>query len=104
MQLASTHRKVAKGATVTHCKAIPWSKAEAWLHNSCADCNATQKQYITMWAKRVIQEEHELAGEETEPLQWLLHGIPGSGKTECTRRLVKFFIEVMQWKHGVHFC
>ena len=95
--------RLVKEATLTLQSRIPWSEAEAWLSRHCADCNEDQLAYITMWAKRVWQEEQESPGHVTEPLQWLMHGIPGSGKTECTRRVVKFFEEVMKWKHGVEF-
>ena len=40
---------------------------------------------------------------EEEPLRGLIHGPPGSGKSELIKFLRRFFTEALQWTHGVEF-
>ena len=100
----NAHRgALAVAADLRISRAATWSEAETWLETHCTECSQEQRGYIWKWARRVVDETTEAPGSETEPLRWLLHGIPGSGKTMCTRKLVAFFEEVMKWSIGVQF-
>lgn len=51
-----------------------------------------------------IQEESRSASEATsEPLLWLLHGGPGTGKSHAIKLVHELFTEVMGWRMGVEF-
>jgi hypothetical protein len=40
---------------------------------------------------------------EEEPLRGLINGPPGSGKSELIKFLRRFFVEALEWSHGVDF-
>ena len=73
-------------------------------------CNAEQVQFCHLVADRVVQELIEgnngngKTAVDTEPLRWVLHGGPGTGKSYTLRLLREHLFErTMGWKHGVHF-
>ena len=38
-----------------------------------------------------------------EPLRGLIHGLPGTGKSQVIAWIRKFLEEALCWEHGVHF-
>ena len=75
-----------------------------------APCNAEQRAFCELVAARV---ETELAAStstagcslvESEPLRWVLHGGPGTGKSHTLKFLRQdLFEDVLGWHHGVDF-
>ena len=39
----------------------------------------------------------------SEPLRFILHGVPGAGKSEVLHWIRDFFEEVCNWTHGIEF-
>ena len=88
------------------------TKVARWkqtLANSSV-CNAEQTQFCHQVADRIVQELNDLrdgtedAGGSSEPLRWVLHGGPGTGKSYTLRLLrEKLFEETLCWQHGVQF-
>ena len=55
---------------------------------------------------RVIREMDATAKDKVdadEPLRWLLHGGPGTGKSHVIKLVVELFERVLGWSMGVHF-
>ena len=82
---------------------------KAMLSNSLIT-NKEQTQFCHQVADRIMQETHELnngtepAAIESEPMRWVLHGGPGTGKSYTLRLLrEKLFEEILGWRHGIHF-
>ena len=44
-----------------------------------------------------------LQAEAPAPLFRLVHGLPGSGKSQILKWLRSYFIEVWLWEEGIHF-
>ena len=69
--------------------------------------NAQQFVMVSIMAQRVKTETVALAkGQvpEGEPLRWLMHGGPGTGKSHVINILrTRFFEELLEWNIGVHF-
>jgi hypothetical protein len=75
-----------------------------------APCNAEQRAFCELVAARV---QTELAAStstagcglvESEPLRWVLHGGPGTGKSHTLKFLRQdLFEDVLGWHHGVDF-
>ena len=43
-------------------------------------------------------------GDQEDPLRWVLHGGPGTGKTHAIRLLqTELFEQILGWQSGVHF-
>ena len=38
-----------------------------------------------------------------EPLRGLIHGSPGTGKSQVIKLISRFFVEALSWEHGVEF-
>ena len=81
-----------------------------WLEDVSQRCNAEQHGFLKMVAQRVLQEEASTAlhGEpiatDAEPLRWVLHGGPGTGKSHVLRLLKsELFESVLGWRRGVEF-
>ena len=45
----------------------------------------------------------DLGGSVEDPLLWLLHGGPGTGKSEVVKMLKELFVEVCGWQMGLEF-
>ena len=41
--------------------------------------------------------------DKEEPVRGLIHGFPGTGKSEVIQWIRRIFIEAMGWEHGVQF-
>ena len=73
-------------------------------------CNAAQHAFLSRIVERIV---HELQtgemqcgarADEEDPLRWVLHGGPGTGKTHAVKLLRKeLFEEILGWQHGIHF-
>ena len=72
-------------------------------------CNAEQLQAIEKVATRVRQELlHEADPDQhsfMEPLRWMVHGGPGTGKTKYVINIIKkeLFEGVLKWDMGINF-
>ena len=76
-------------------------------------CNPEQYEFCRKVAGRVCEEmetEQTAQGPEggqakqTEPLRWVLHGGPGTGKSYTLRKIRQELFEgVLGWQHGVEF-
>ena len=69
-------------------------------------CNPEQKEFCRKVADRVAAElsTDESVGDREEPLRWVLHGGPGTGKSYTVNLLRHgLFEEVLGWKQGVHY-
>ena len=81
-----------------------------WLEDVSTRCNKEQHGFLRMVAERVLQEEagtstrgHPVS-EDSEPLRWVLHGGPGTGKSHVLRLLKQDLFEtVLGWRRGVEF-
>ena len=81
-----------------------------WLENVSTRCNTEQHGFLRMVAERVLQEEAETftsgqpVSETSEPLRWVLHGGPGTGKSHVLRLFKQeLFESVLGWRRGVDF-
>ena len=70
---------------------------QAWAASlaSHATCNPEQRAFCLKVADRVTEELREARGDEatTEPLRWVLHGGPGTGKSYTLKMLRKELFE-----------
>ena len=92
--------------------------ATAWLREvaerATADgrkvLNGEQLQFVTRITRRVLQEQKtgEAQGggdqDDSEPLRWVLHGGPGTGKTHVIKLLrTELFERILGWSRGFEF-
>eukprot|EP00435_Cladocopium_sp_Y103_P052258 s774_g16.t1 len=84
----------------------------AWLANldSNGRCNSEQRSFCEKVAGRVLTEleenrfEPNQSSSQAEPLRWVLHGGPGTGKSHTLKLLrTELFENVLGWQHGVEF-
>ena len=73
-------------------------------------CNSAQRSFVGRVAERILHEMQtgEAQGgahdNDHEPLRWVLHGGPGTGKTHAIKLLrAELFEDILQWQSGVHF-
>ena len=69
--------------------------------------NVLQRQVLEMLHDKCV-EDKKFADDPSDlaspaPLRHLIHGLPGSGKSELTRWIQSYFEEVWQYKKGQHF-
>ena len=68
--------------------------------------NAEQYQALRKVALRVMDElRHAADGtlDFGEPLRWLIHGGPGTGKSHVIKQIKELFTEVLHWDMGVQY-
>ena len=75
--------------------------------------NAEQFKALTTVGRRVMVELQELAGVTApmaaatssveEPLRWLIHGGPGTGKSHVLKQIRELFTDVLHWDIGVQY-
>ena len=66
--------------------------------------NDAQCSVVEKVANRVLVQEFGQKGAETEPVLWVLHGGPGTGKSFVIDKIRKeLFEEQMGWAHGIDF-
>ena len=70
--------------------------------------NVDQFKAIAVVAKRVIEELPSREGSppaDTDPLRWVVHGGPGTGKTHVVRDVIKneLFDQVLHWQQGLDY-
>ena len=69
--------------------------------------NVLQRQVLEMLHDKCTEEKQFNDGPSQRsspaPLRHLIHGLPGSGKSELTRWIQNYFEEVWQYKKGQHF-
>lgn len=46
---------------------------------------------------------HKFSIDREEPLRGLIHGVPGTGKSNVINWITRMFVEAMGWEHGVQF-
>ena len=67
-------------------------------------CNREQIQFCVKVVDRVTEEATLVEQMDMEPLRWVLHGGPGTGKSFVLRLLrEELFERVLGWQHGVQF-
>ena len=69
-------------------------------------CNDKQYEAVLLVARRVQQEllaASDPAADFGEPVRWLLHGGPGTGKSHVVKLVKELFTEVLKWDIGVQF-
>ena len=69
-------------------------------------CNVKQYEAVALVAERVKQELKAAADPKEdfgEPLRWLFHGGPGTGKSHVIKIIKEFCMDVLHWDMGVHF-
>ena len=49
------------------------------------------------------ENDTKLQGDSLAPLFRLIHGLPGSGKSQTLKWLRSYFLEVWSWEEGIHF-
>ena len=82
-------------------------QVERWAERLPQDvCNPEQKQFCKVVAKRVAaeleMEPHAVAMED--PLRWVLHGGPGTGKSYTLNLIRKgLFEDTLGWQQGVQY-
>ena len=68
--------------------------------------NAEQFSALEKVAKRVMQELRQAANGDIdfgEPLRWLIHGGPGTGKSHVIKQVKLLFSQVLHWEMGVEY-
>ncbi|CAJ1389861.1 unnamed protein product, partial [Effrenium voratum] len=71
--------------------------------------NSTQWEMLRVVVERVLVElelvppDHEIALRRAEPLAWLLHGPPGTGKSHVLKFLRELFEEQLGYAQGIDF-
>ena len=71
--------------------------------------NAKQLELLRVVVERVLVElelvppDHEIALRRAEPLAWLLHGPPGTGKSHVLKFLRELFEEQLGYAQGVDY-
>ena len=85
---------------------VDWLDSEAVAGNT----NAEQLEFLTIIVNKIIAEYGlgdligDTAGHEfQEPLGWLLHGGPGTGKTHALHFARQLFADVVGYKEGIDF-
>ena len=112
---ANAERMADMAATKTY--ASNWEQRyEVWLKNLMADPGKrpyhAQQIILELVHHRCVL-EHDIEGadenaamlqaEAPAPLFRLVHGLPGSGKSQILKWLRSYFIEVWVWEDGIHF-
>ena len=68
--------------------------------------NKEQFKAVEKVAKRVMQELRHAANGQVdfgEPLRWLVHGGPGTGKSHVIKQVKELFTDVLKWNTGVEY-
>ena len=68
--------------------------------------NARQLQALKKVADRIVKELRSAAKGELdfgEPLRWLIHGGPGTGKSHVIKQVKELFQDVLRWNMGVEY-
>ena len=68
--------------------------------------NTEQFKAVEKIAKRVMQELRHAANGDVdfgEPLRWLVHGGPGTGKSHVIKQIKELFKDVLKWDTGVEY-
>jgi primosomal protein N' len=80
-------------------------KKEAKNEKGQPSVKAAQLKMLHVVCQRLCDELDEVANEQrrSEPLMWLLHGLPGTGKSEVLMMLKELFEEVCGWQMGLEY-
>ena len=87
---------------------------QIWLDKKKTEINEEGKQVLNKEqfkavqkvAKRVIQELRHAANGKVdfgEPLRWLVHGGPGTGKSHVVQQVKELFKDDLKWQTGVEY-
>ena len=88
-----------------------WSEAYALWHAATYDRDANkgivpnkkQQQVLDMVHARCVDEKSQQEDISSKPLLRLVHGLPGSGKSQLLKWLRSYFIAVWHWVEGREF-
>ena len=72
-----------------------------WLKANASDMNDEQIEFVKRVAAHTLQEARGC--NVVEPLRWLLHGKPGTGKSHTIKKVRSFFDEVAGFTADVHY-
>ena len=72
-----------------------------WLQANASDMNDEQTEIVKQVAAHTLREASER--NTVEPLRWLLHGKPGTGKSHTIKKVRQFFDEVAGFTADVHY-
>ncbi|CAE7251314.1 pfh1 [Symbiodinium natans] len=95
---------------VTHQNRITADKLHTWLNSKKiqSTLNEQQKSFMQLIVNRILVEYNLTPSNDTrlqadEPLVWLLHGGPGSGKTHVLKCMRALFQDVLGYVQGIDF-
>lgn len=77
-----------------------------WLQDKIQrrEVNSEQQQVLEKIVHRIIAEEFDATESQiTEPLRWLVHGGPGTGKTHLIKLIRELFTEELGWTSTVQY-
>ena len=81
---------------------------DRWICKRASELSDDQRGLLQRIADRCYQEaDDDAAGRcsSSEPLRWLLHGKPGTGKSHVLRCIIAFFEECLHWKkRSIQLC
>jgi hypothetical protein len=94
--------------------AVTTSDVKRWLRNKKVErnergklvLNALQYTAVEKVAERVMEELRQAASGSMdfgEPLRWLVHGGPGTGKSHVIKQIKELFKDVLQWDIGMQY-
>ena len=104
------HTRQASGPQLLQRPLLTKARLLNWLHSEAVrgQTNAKQFELLEHVVDRVLVEYNLAKPEETkrqsaEPLVWLLHGPPGTGKSHVLKFLRQLFDDVMGFKQGADY-
>ena len=100
-----------------HTETHDWQAAyRSWYDQTYVRCddkpkiipNAQQREVLEMLhdtcAREQRQKHFDAVHIKSAPLRHLVHGLPGSGKSELLRWIRSYFQDVWRWSYGEEFC
>ena len=102
-----------ENATVREDKSYSAKEVWAWFHQKSLQKNKkgkplvkeAQLEMLRIICQRVCDElqEKDTGVPVSDPLLWLLHGSPGTGKSEVLKYVKELFVDVLGWQIGLEY-
>ena len=106
----TSHTPQASGPQLLQRPQLTEARLRNWLHSDAVrgQTNAKQFEMLEHVVDRLLVEYNLAKPEDTkrqsvEPLVWLLHGPPGTGKSHVLKFLRQLFDEVMGFRQGIDY-